>query len=454
MAAFSKESASTLDGIASRAMEKAHAPSVSLTLIKGGEVVYSKAYGARDRENNRPATPDTLYGIGSCTKSFICLSILQLAEEGKLSVRDPIGEYLPVDLGHDDSPITLHHLMSHGSGYPSLGTADIMIDMMSAGEGWIPMSGANDFYEFINAARDEVDGRPGERYYYLNAGYTLLGYVVEEVSGVSLEDYLRKHVWGPLGMDRTTLLRERFDSDPDTMTAYWKQLDGSLKPTVHPFHEVIYAPGGILSSTHELVRYLEMYLGGGEHGGTRLIGGGLMEEMFKPHSRRPPNLFGENHYGYGWGVHGFRGHRLITHTGSTGVSAAYLGFVPYLGIAVAYLSNVGYWSGAIPHSALALLMGEDPLIAVPYLRWQEHASKLEGTYSSYRDIFKISVVPKGNLLYAEAKDKWMEMSLPMIPLSDDPEETEFWVYASEGGRMKIRIEDGKLYWERWILHKS
>jgi CubicO group peptidase (beta-lactamase class C family) len=164
MTGFSDESASTLDMIASEAMEKAHAPGVSLALLREGEIVYRQGYGSRDMEKCLPATPDTLYGIGSCTKSFICLAVMQLVQEGRLEVADPIQDPLPLRIGFDDSPITVHHLMSHSSGIPNLGTANILIERMSLGEGWIPLTSESDFYGYMNAAGGVVDARPGEKF--------------------------------------------------------------------------------------------------------------------------------------------------------------------------------------------------------------------------------------------------------------------------------------------------
>ncbi len=454
MSKFSDESRSTLDSIASGAMEKAHAPGVSVALLRDGEIVYRRGYGSRNLERSLPATPDTLYGIGSCTKSFICLAVMQLVEEGKLEVIDPVRDYLPLGIGFDDSPITVHHLMSHSSGVPSLGTANILIERMSLGEGWIPLTSESDFYGYMNAAGGEVDAKPGEKYFYLNAGFTLLGLLVEKVSGLGLEEYLRKRVFGPLGMDRTTLLRERFESDVDAMTAYWKEPDGRQKATVHPFHPLIYAPGGILSSVVELSSYLSMYLQGGDEA---ILGEDLLKEMFKPHTRRPDNVFGRNSYGYGWGVMDFLGHELVAHTGSTGVSAAFQGFIPDLGVGVAYLSNTGYWGSSIPHTALALLMDRNPLSEVPYLAQWEHWKRLTGTYSSYRDVFKVEVEQKGATLVGTAKSKMGEQTGPLIPVSDDPCCSEFWVYGNETGRMKVwfDLDEGevRLYYERWILRK-
>jgi len=454
MSKFSDESRSTLDGIAAEAMEKAHAPGVSVALLRDGEMVYRRGYGSRDVERSLPATPDTLYGIGSCTKSFICLAVMQLVEEGKLEVSDPVRDYLPLGIGFGDSPITVHHLMSHSSGVPSLGTANILIERMSLGEGWIPLTSESDFYGYMNAACGEVDARPGEKYFYLNAGFTLLGLLVEKISGQGLEEYLRRRVFEPLGMDRTTLMRERFESDGDTMTAYWKEPDGKQRATVHPFHPLIYAPGGILSSVVELSSYLSMYL---QVGGEAVLGEDLLNEMLKSHTRRPDNVFGRNSYGYGWGVMDFLGHELVVHTGSTGVSAAFQGFIPDLGVGVAYLSNTGYWGSSIPHAALALLMDREPLCDVPYLAQWMHWKRLTGTYSSYRDVFKVEVEQKGATLVGTAKSGMGEQTVPLIPVSDDPCCSEFWVYGSETGRMKVWFEldeeECRLYYERWVLRK-
>jgi len=457
MTDFSVKSRSILDRMASEAMEKAHAPGVSLALLRDGEIVYRQGYGSKDMEESLPATPETLYGIGSCTKSFICLAVMQLVQDGRLRVTDPIRDHLPLKLGFGDSPITVHHLMSHSSGIPSLGTANILIERMSLGEGWIPLTSESDFYGFMNAAGDQVDARPGEKYFYLNAGFTLLGLLVEKVSGLGLEEYLRERVFKPLGMDRTTLLRERFDSDGDRMTAYWKGPDGKQSATVHPFHPLIYAPGGILSSVVELTRYLTMYLQNGEYGGETILGEDLLKEMYKSHTRRPDNVFGRNAYGYGWGIMEFMGHELVVHTGSTGVSAAFQGFIPELGVGVAYLSNTGYWGSAIPHAALALLMGKDPVEDVPYLAQWKHWERLAGTYSSYRGVFKAEVEQKGGMLVGTAKSRHGDQTVPLIPVSDDPRCNEFWVYGNETGRMKVWFEldegESRLYYERWVLRK-
>ncbi len=442
-----------LDEIASKAMEQVSAPGSSIALIKDGEIVYKKGYGASNLELNTSATPDTLYGIGSCTKSFICLATMMQVQDGRITVDTPIRDHLPVEVGFKDSPITVKSLMSHSSGFPSLGTADVMIAKMSLGGHPIPFTSESDFYSFLNNAGDHIDAKPRERYYYLNAGYTLLGLLLEKLTGEKLESIFRKQIWEPLGMNRTTLLKDRFYADEDRMTAYWRNKEGNTVPSEHPFHELIYAPGGILSSVNESSNYLNMYLGNTEP----LIDEDLLAEMVMIHTPRPANIFGQGGYGYGWGIMEFNGETMITHIGSTGVSGANYLFVPERNIGVAYLTNMGYWGNVVPHAATAFLMDMDPVEALPYVKKQLFYEKLSGRYTSYRDINIVEIKAQGGVLMVSQKSSFGEMTAPLLPASDDPEETEFYIYGGENGPMKVWFEldedEYRFYYERWVFKR-
>jgi len=109
-------------------MRDYHLPGLSIAMTNRHEVLYATAYGARQLATNLPNTIETLHGIGSVSKSFTCLALLQLAEQGKLSLEDPIKHYLDVSVDKDaHAPIRLRHLMSHTSGIPDLGIALVSI---------------------------------------------------------------------------------------------------------------------------------------------------------------------------------------------------------------------------------------------------------------------------------------------------------------------------------------
>ncbi len=446
------EEARKLDQIVSKAMEKSGAPGVSLATIEEGEVTYARGFGARDLERNLPTTPNTLIGIGSCTKSYTCLAAMMLVQEGALTLDTPIRDLLPVDLGFRDSPITVKHLMSHSSGLPSLGMANVLIEKESLGGHTLPLTSAEDFYSFLNGASQHVESRPGESYYYCNAAYTLLGLLVEKLFGATLEEVFRSRIWEPLDMRRTTMLQEQFQSDPDHMTAYYLK-EGKPVKSRHPFHPLIYAPGGILSSALESCNYLNMYLGNREP----LVDEDLLAQMVMIHTPRPPTDLGIGGYGYGWGITEFCGETMVTHTGSTLVSGANYLFFPHHNKGVVYLTNAGYWGSTVPHAAAALLLGLDPQEAIPYIRRANFYEALAGTYKAYRDTFAVEVAVQGGMLTLTPRTPLGGPTTPLIPATRDPLETEFYIHGGELGPQRVWFQTGekeyKLYMERWVLRK-
>ena len=458
---FPHESKRKLETIIAKTMAVVHAPGVSIALVKGDEAVYAEGFGSRNVAENLPATQRTLYGIGSCTKSFTALAVMQLVEKGELNVSDPVSEHLPFELGFEDSPITLHHLLSMSSGAPSLGMANILIDRMTGvGESWVPMGDMDDFLLFVNNAKEEVAARPGQRYFYLNTGFTFLGEIVERVSGVPYEDYVTQRILRPLRMERSTFSKEAFEKDRDAMTAYRKEKDGSVTATVHPFHRLIYPPGGLLSPVTELANYLSMNMNEGAYNGEQIVDPALLKEMHTGHIEREAGVFGRSQYCYGWATNeDFLGHRLVIHSGSTGVSSAVLGFIPELRIGVAFASNIGGYGSLIPHAALALLMGKDPEKDLPYLAEENDLETLTGAYEAYEGTNKVSVVKKGPLLFLEYSSRWDEMSVPLVPQSRARGNRRFQIYSGEGALIPVEFVEGAngvmdLYMERWRLHRK
>ena len=445
------------------AMVQSHIPGLSVALVKDDRVIYARGFGARNLKDNLPATPNTLYGIGSTTKSFTALAIMQLAEQGKLDLQDPVSKHLPVKIGNKEKPIKIFNLLTHSSGIPNLGVAETLV-LRSTGldEKHIPMSSLDDLFLHINGAKEEVAAEPGKRFFYFNSGFTLLGEIVERVSKMKYVDYVKEKILKPLKMNRSTFLKEDFEKDPDAMTGYRRsEKEGTLTAAKFPFHKFIYPPGGLLSSVIELSNYLIANMNGGVFKETKIVGTSFLEEMHKAHvESNLPGLLGKEKYGYGWEiVENFLGHKLVSHGGNVGVSSANLGFVPDQKIGVAIACNTDVILGVpITLAALALLMGKDPEKEIPFFEIEKKLSMLAGAYESYKGITKISVVKKGGLLYAESKEKGMEMSLPLIPESEKIENFKFYAIAGPGLKMAVEFvvdPSGKIdaYMERLRLHK-
>ena len=99
-----------------KSMTEARTPGLSVAFVKNNQIIYARGFGARNKESNLPTTAETLYGIGSCTKSFTALAIMQLFEHGKLELRDPISKFVPLKIEEKEVRITLHDLLTHSSG--------------------------------------------------------------------------------------------------------------------------------------------------------------------------------------------------------------------------------------------------------------------------------------------------------------------------------------------------
>jgi CubicO group peptidase (beta-lactamase class C family) len=447
-------------------MTKEHVPGLSLAVVKGNEVVYARGFGARRFKDNAPATPNTLYGVGSCSKAFTASALMQLVEQGKLSVHDPVKKHLPeFKVGKEENPITLHHLLTHSSGIPDLGGANVeILRYLGVDEKWVPFSSFEDLILHVNSAKNEVAAEPGKRFFYLNEGYSLLGLIIERVSQLRYEYYVRDKILKPLKMDRSTFSREEFEKDADVMTPYFmEKKDGAVlgTPTVHPIGRVSYAAGGLMTSVMELSNFLIANMNRGVFRDVKLVDPALLGEMHKPHvEANLSSLFGRMLYGYGWHMNdNFFGHTLIGHGGSTGVSSANMSFVPDLNIGVVYACNMGGapFVSLIPATVLAYLMGKDPLKEIPVFEIEKKMDMLAGEYESYKGVVRVSVTRKAGILIMNVKERLEAESYPLIPENDKLENLRFYVPLS-GAKMQAEFvvdstEKVDLYIERNRFHK-
>ncbi len=174
-------------------------PGLSVAVVRDDELVFTDGFGSRDLTTNRPATADTLYGVASVTKSFVALAIMRLQEAGKLDVTDSVADHIPFEL----NGATIHDLLTHSSGLPSLGVSEMLISRRAGLEEIeIPMADRDDFHFHVRNATDKIAADPGERFFYSNGSYMLLDEIIEACSGRSFEAYATEEILEPLGMER------------------------------------------------------------------------------------------------------------------------------------------------------------------------------------------------------------------------------------------------------------
>lgn len=437
-------------------ISKTHLPGLSLAIIENGELAYSKGFCFKDLEYGFRATPETLYGVGSVTKSFTALSVMQLMERGKLSIDEPVNKYIPLNLESRGKPIKLWHLLCHTSGIPALAYAEALIRYVTgAGGKWIPIASSEDMFTFMREANNWSLTKPGERWFYLNEGYVILGHIIERVSDMSYDKYVKANILKPLQMDRSFFRREEVDADADVATPYIITRDGECRKSKHPYG--IFADGGLISNVIDLAHYIVMFLNRGNYCGNTIASSDSIKEMEKPRVKLPLQVFGGEAYGYGLSIiPNFFGYKLVGHGGSVLVYTAYIGYVPEKKVGVALLANgSGYPLSQIGQYALAMLLGKNPE-ELPFIKTEKTYELLSGIYETHKGTMDAKVAAKGGLLQIEISDKYNDMVISLIPENLEGNLKKFYALQS-GGKLPIEfiVEDNyvELIYERYRLKK-
>lgn len=212
----------------------------SVLVVQKGEVILNQSYGLADMEKNIPFSNDMLFPVGSMTKSFTAISILQLEEQGKLSVNDSLDKYFP-DIAHSDK-ITLHHLLNHTSGYVDF------LENESILEDWTkPYTDE----EIMNTFKNEpLAFEPGEKYSYCNTGYYLLGKIIEKVSGLDYQSYVEKNIIEKAGLENTVFMSEENMENLQVKGYEKDEFVEQLHPTL------LFGSGNLLSTKMDMAKYL------------------------------------------------------------------------------------------------------------------------------------------------------------------------------------------------------
>lgn len=292
----------------------------SLLVLRNGVALIDTGYGLRDREAQAPNEPGTVHAIGSITKQFTAACILKLQEQGKVSVQDSMARYIP-GVPAEKRGITLHQLLTHSAGFPG-----------AIGDDNDPVDGG-DFTKMAMAA--PLEFAPGSSYNYSNVGYSLLGIIVEHVSGMALERFLQDELLKPAGLVRTGYRMPPWTKD-ELAIGYRK--DGTRWGTMLDHPTVNGGPGwhlrgngGMLSTTHEMAAWVEAV-----HT-NKVLSKASTDALFTPFVDEGG---GNSHYGYGWVVMKTqRGTRLITHNGGNGVQFADVLWYADEGVTIVLMSN-------------------------------------------------------------------------------------------------------------------
>lgn len=400
------------------ALEKNNRFFGSVLVAKGGNVLISEGYGYADVDQLTLNKSQTKFAIGSVTKQFVAMAIMQLSEEGVLSVDDKVSQYFP-DFPNGDI-ITVHNLLTHSSG---------LANFTELPEFYIGTDLENPI-DVLNLVKDkDLLFKPGESFSYCNTNYLMLGLIVDQLSDLSYEEYLRENIFEPLNMINTGFAygddNEKYDA-----TAYSGHLE------VAPIDDEVllasaYGAGNIYSTIEDLYRWdqaLET---------EKLVKKETLDKIFSEHV----DMFGQGYYGYGWMLTDLGFDKMIYHGGNTLGFTADITRLDELNLTVIILSNKGYVDMTnIKNNLISIALGGE--FEVPKAREIVEIENPE-IYNKY--LGKYDLLPGQDLDIIKNEDKLYAQVTGQVAFELFPEsETDFFAKVVDVEIQFIVDEEGSV----------
>jgi len=296
---------------------------IGIIADKTGKIHYKNLMGYADVEAKKPISEDNVFWVASMSKMFVGASIMTLVDEGKVSLDDPVTNYIPqlakwMVISEKDPdhvllkslvrPVTIRHVLSHTSGLTALSELQ-----QSTGADSTPIK-----FRTLSSVSGPLQWQPGEKYAYGNQGMNIAARIVEIVSRMPYEEFLQKHFFDPLGMSETTFWPNQAQIDrlagaygPNKQKNGYARgrIDFLTKPYDDRVHRFPEAAGGLFSTTHDMLRYGLMLANDGELDGKRYLSHAAMDELRKEQT-------GATHVNYSLGYHLRNG--MFGHDGAYG----------------------------------------------------------------------------------------------------------------------------------------
>lgn len=294
-----------LDGAIAAQMKADHVAGAVVTVVKDGQVLYTQGYGYADLEKQTPVdAQNTLFRIGSVSKLFIWTAVMQLVEQGKLSLEADVNTYLDFTIPATYSePVTMRHLLTHTAGFEDSMRNAFALD-------------ADRLISLDTYLKTHIPARsfaPGTVMAYSNYGSAAAGYIVERISGMPFHAYVEKNILQPLGMDHSTFVQPLPEALAAGMSRGYNYSDGAYLAGV--FELIPAYPAGAMTSTAaDVARFMIAHLQNGQFENTRILSEATTRQMHSPLFSQNPSLHG---MAYGFFEDEINGQRVISHGGST-----------------------------------------------------------------------------------------------------------------------------------------
>jgi CubicO group peptidase (beta-lactamase class C family) len=314
-----------------RIFRRSESPGLAVGVVKDQELVYARGFGVTNVETGEEVTPRTLFHMASITKPFVATSIVQLLEQGKLSLDDPIVEHLPYFEMNDEryTTLTIRLFVSHSSGMPDV--EDYLWDDPEYDEGALE--------RYVRSLTDrELLFEPGETFAYSNLAFEVLGDLIAKVSGQSFADYVKENILLPLGMDDSSILIR--DVDPDLLANGHVLGEGGINVTEHYAYNRRHGPSSCLySNVVDMSRWAIANMNRGELEGSRILNTSSYELLWTPAVEVGVRDGKPVHVGLSWFLSEHAGYQKVYHGGRDIGYQTDLVMLPDAGVAVIVLSN-------------------------------------------------------------------------------------------------------------------
>jgi CubicO group peptidase (beta-lactamase class C family) len=310
-----------IDAHIEQQMERLNIPGAALAIVEDGEIVHQRGFG-RARPGGEAPSPQTPFIIGSLTKSFTALAVVQLVEDGKVELDAPIQRYLPwfrVADPQASAQITVRHLLNQTSGLPQLSGLRPLADFDDSPDASERQARALSTLELTRPV--------GSKFEYSNMNYNLLGLVIEAASGESYEDYIQNHVFAPLQMSHS------YTSQPEAKQnglavghRYWFAIPFA-EPNL-PIPRGSHPTFLLTSSSEDMAHYLIAHLNEGRHGDTQILSAAGIDQLHRPTVEVNQMGYPSGHYGMGWFIEETGQTKIVSHPGTLPNFFAYMAILP------------------------------------------------------------------------------------------------------------------------------
>jgi len=395
----------------------------SILVAQNGETIIKKGYGQASIEHSIPNTSKTKFRICSIAKQFTAMAVMMLQENGLLSVNDNIYKFFP-EYQELDKRITIHHLLTHTSGLQYLFGPNFPI-MYSKSK--------HTHEDMFNIFKDKpLLCEPGEMWNYSNYGYYLLGCIVEKVSDVTYDEFLKKNIFEPLNMKNTGIEKNKAIV-PGLANGYYLN-DNDLMHTDYVNMDTTFGSGAIYSTVEDMLIWDQALYNGG------LVSEETLDTIFSPYANSGERGTEDNDYGYGWFIDKMYGRKRISHDG--GGLGFITGFDRYINeqVSIVVLSNYGFTAvWRITDILAAIVFQEEYEFPSRPLKYDLDYQVYEKYMGVYKDeCTKLTVGRDQEKMFFILDDEYI---IPMYPIS----ETEFhhtWIDESYSFH---KDENGELY---------